>query len=67
MQETGKFPVENSSYFNFLIAERLEIQKVRWIESERLKADCGQDRAVWVWVCQYRDAWRRGLRASGIY
>lgn len=67
MSPSGQFSLSDSKLFNFIELERVEIAKIRWIESEKLGHDCGAERALWVWTWRYRDAWRKGLRASGLY
>jgi len=68
MDSTGfSFPTHLSSYFAFLEAEKQEILKVKWCESERLGHDCGMDYAVWTWSMRHRPLWISGLRDKGIY
>jgi hypothetical protein len=67
MLTSGRFPTEQSKFFDFIELERKELDKVRWLESEMAGHDVGHDRAVWVWITRHRDAWRRGLRESGLY
>lgn len=67
MQEITSFPTGDSKLFSFMELERKEIEALKWRESEIAGHDIGRDRAVWLWVWRYRDAWRRGLRESGLY
>lgn len=58
---------QTSLYQEFL-AEREEILKHKWIESEKAGYDIGFERAHTDWIVKHRAAWlrwRRGLRARG--
>jgi hypothetical protein len=50
-------------YQEFL-AEREEILKHKWIESERLGYDIGFERALLDWIRKHRDSWRAARRAQ---
>ncbi len=39
-------------------AEREEILKHKWIESEKSGCDIGFDRALTDWLARHRDAWK---------
>lgn len=47
----------NSSYYQFLKQEREEIDKLKWIESEKRGYDIGKEKAVLIWVKTYRYKW----------
>jgi hypothetical protein len=49
-------------YREFL-AERDEILRHKWLESEKLGYDIGFDRALVDWVKQHRESWRAARRA----
>jgi hypothetical protein len=49
---------EPSEYAEFL-AERDEILRHKWIESEKAGCDIGFEQALLDWVRNHRDAWRR--------
>ena len=57
MANTAKQPKPEDLYSAFL-AERDEIMRHKWIESERLKKDIGFERARTEWTQQHRAAWR---------
>ena len=57
MANTAKQPKSEDLYSAFL-AERDEIMRHKWIESERLKKDIGFERALTEWTQQHRAAWR---------
>ena len=49
--------VRNSSLYKEFLAERAEILRHKWIESEKAGADIGFDRALMGWIVRYRSAW----------
>ena len=57
------FAAKSSLYHEFL-AEREEIMKHKWIESQKKGTDIGFERALLDWVCKYRDQWKAERRAS---
>jgi hypothetical protein len=46
------------------IAEREEILKHKWIESEKAGHDIGFEQALLDWVVKYRSQWKRGRRPA---
>lgn len=66
MESGYKFPIQESNLYKLHELERLEIEKIKWLESEKAGFDVGIHRADFVWWAYYRDAWRKGLRESGI-
>ena len=63
--ETGssKDFVKQSSLYQEFLADREEILKHKWIESERLGYDIGFERALLDWIRKHRDSWRAARRA----
>lgn len=59
----GVFAAKSSFYHEFL-AEREEIMKHKWIESQKKGKDIGFERALLDWVCKYRDEWKAERRAA---
>src|SRR6516164_579823 len=55
--------VKQSSLYQEFLAEREEILKHKWLESERLGYDIGFERALLDWIRKHRDAWRANRRA----
>ena len=55
--------VKHSSLYQEFLAEREEILKHKWIESERLGYDIGFERALLDWIRKHRDSWRAARRA----
>ncbi|MDP1580360.1 MAG: hypothetical protein Q8M02_08780 [Candidatus Didemnitutus sp.] len=65
MQSKGsKEFVKQSNLYQEFLAEREEILKHKWIESERLGYDIGFERALLDWIRKHRDAWRSNRRAQ---
>jgi hypothetical protein len=62
--ETSRDFVKQSSLYQEFLAEREEILKHKWIESERLGYDIGFERALLDWIRKHRDSWRAARRAQ---
>ncbi len=56
--------LKKSSLYREFQAEREEILKHKWIESERLGYDIGFERALLDWIRKHRDSWRAARRAQ---
>lgn len=50
--------VRNSVLYKEFLAEREEILRHKWIESEKAGQDIGFERALLDWIVKYRSAWR---------
>jgi len=50
--------LEKSSLYQEFLAEREEILKHKWLESEKAGYDIGFERALLDWIRNYRDKWR---------
>jgi len=57
---TGKDLVEKSSLYREFQAEREEILKHKWIESEKVGYDIGFEHALTDWIMKHRSKWRKG-------
>jgi len=57
--------LKNSSLYREFQAEREEILKHKWIESEKAGRDIGFDRALTDWIVKHRSKWRRGRQPPG--
>ncbi len=57
--------VKQSSLYQEFLAEREEILRHKWLESERLGYDIGFERALLDWIRKHRDSWRAARRAQG--
>lgn len=55
---TGHFATGSTLYQEFL-AEREEILKHKWIESEKAGEDIGFERALLTWVTGHRVEWKK--------
>jgi hypothetical protein len=50
--------VKNSVLYKEFLAEREEILKHKWIESEKAGSDIGFEKALLDWIVKYRSNWR---------
>ena len=50
--------VKNSVLYKEFLAEREEILKHKWIESEKAGSDIGFEKALLDWIMKYRSSWR---------
>jgi hypothetical protein len=51
--------LKNSSLYREFQAEREEILKHKWIESEKAGHDIGFERALTDWIIRHRAGWRK--------
>jgi len=51
--------LKNSSLYREFQAEREEIMKHKWIESEKAGRDIGFERALTDWIIKHRSKWRK--------
>jgi len=60
--------VNRSSFYQEYLAEREEILRHKWIESEKAGHDIGFEHALIDWVRNHRDKWRQNRRnpAAGL-
>ena len=54
--------VKNSVLYKEFLAEREEILKHKWIESEKAGKDIGFERALLDWILKHRSNWRERRR-----
>ena len=59
---TSREFVKQSSLYQEFLAEREEILKHKWLESERLGFDIGFERALLDWIRKHRESWRAARR-----
>ena len=50
--------VKNSVLYKEFLAERAEILKHKWIESEKAGRDIGFEKALLDWIVKHRSTWR---------
>ena len=55
--------LKDSVVYQEFLAERDEILRHKWLESEKAGHDIGFDRALTDWVVKYRSAWRKWRRS----
>jgi len=60
-EEQSQF-VKNSVLYKEFLAERAEILKHKWIESEKAGRDIGFEKALLDWIMKYRSNWRERRR-----
>ena len=50
--------LKNSVLYKEFLAEREEILKHKWIESEKAGSDIGFEKALLDWIVKHRSSWR---------
>ena len=58
VQEAESQFVKNSTLYKEFLAEREEILKHKWIESEKAGTDIGFEKALLDWIVKHRSNWR---------
>jgi len=61
----GSNLLKNSSLYREFQAEREEIMRHKWLESEKAGFDIGFERALTDWIMKHRAKWRKS-RQQGI-
>ncbi len=56
--------MKQSSLYQEFLAEREEILRHKWLESERLGQDIGFERALLDWIRKHRESWRAARRSQ---
>jgi hypothetical protein len=64
MNADSKEMVMNSALYREFLAEREEILRHKWIESEKAGYDIGFERALLDWIVKHRSNWRRSRKQS---
>lgn len=57
--------VKNSVLYKEFLAEREEILKHKWIESEKAGTDIGFEKALLDWIVKHRSNWREKRMKEG--
>lgn len=57
--------LKNSSLYREFQAEREEILRHKWIESEKAGRDIGFESALTDWIIKHRSKWRKARQAGG--
>ncbi len=60
------FVTTGSRLYQEFLAEREEILRHKWLESERLGYDIGFERALLDWIRKHREDWRRSRRQTTV-
>lgn len=60
----GNDLLKNSSLYREFQAEREEILKHKWIESEKVGYDIGFEQALTDWIVKHRSKWRKGRQGG---
>lgn len=56
--------LKNSTFYREFLAEREEILRHKWIESEKAGRDIGFERALLDWMLKHRTTWRQTRSAK---
>ena len=56
--------LQSSSVYREFLAEREEILKHKWLESEKAGKDIGFERALLDWIRNHRDLWKADRRPT---
>ncbi len=64
MNADSKAMVMNSALYREFLAEREEILRHKWLESEKAGYDIGFERALLDWIVKHRSNWRRHRKES---
>ena len=56
--------LKNSSLYREFQAEREEILRHKWIESEKAGRDIGFEQALTDWIIKHRSTWRKNRQSS---
>lgn len=62
-KDENDFAKRSSLYQEFL-AERDEILKHKWLESEKIGEDIGFERALLDWIRKHRERWRQTRKSE---
>jgi len=57
-EEAASQFLKNSVLYKEFLAEREEVLKHKWIESEKAGSDIGFEKALLDWIVKYRSSWR---------
>ena len=56
--------LKNSSLYREFLAEREEILRHKWFESEKVGIDVGFEEALTGWMVKHRSEWRKRRQAA---
>lgn len=58
---------KDSILYKIARAEKKEIDKLKWIESEKEGKDIGKDKAILIWILHHRDQWLKKFLKDNNY
>src|SRR5205814_10071882 len=64
-EEESSQVLKNSVLYKEFLAEREEILKHKWIESEKAGSDIGFEKALLDWIVRHRSNWRQKRLKEG--
>ena len=56
--------ISGAGYYQEFLAEREEILRYKWLQSERENHDIGFERALTEWIAGHREDWRNRRREA---
>jgi hypothetical protein len=62
--DTGEALLKRSSLYREFLAEREEILRHKWLESEKAGRDIGFEQALTDWIVKHRAQWRKERHAA---
>ena len=62
----GEDLLKRSSLYREFLAEREEIMRHKWLESEKAGCDIGFEHALTDWIVKHRSQWRRTRTSSQV-
>ena len=62
--DDSKAMMMNSTLYREFLAEREEILRHKWIESEKAGYDIGFERALLDWIVKHRSNWRKARKTK---
>ena len=65
VSNSGTDLLKKSSLYKEFQAEREEILRHKWLESEKAGCDIGFDRALTDWIVNHRSKWRKSRQLAG--
>ena len=66
MQAESTHWIERSPFYRECLAEREEIRRHRWLESEKAGRDIGFESALVNWLVHHRTQWWRARRQTAL-
>lgn len=64
MTEASQSFAQRSSLYQEFLAEREEILRHKWLESEKQGKDIGFERALLDWIRKHRESWRKARKTQ---